>query len=40
MRALRSSPKSMIGIVPSEVCAATVIAKDESTRASSSMQSA
>ena len=35
-----SSPKSMIGIVPSEVCAATVIAKDESTRASSSMQSA
>ena len=35
-----SSPKSRIGIVPSEVCAATVIAKDESTRASSSMQSA
>ena len=30
----------MIGIVPSEVCAATVIAKEESTRASSSMQSA
>ena len=36
----RSSPKSTIGMVPSEVCAATVIAKDESTRASSSMQSA
>ena len=35
-----SSPKSRIGIVPSEVCAATVIANDESTRASSSMQSA
>ena len=31
-----SVPKSRIGIVPSEVCAATVIAKDESTRVSSS----
>jgi hypothetical protein len=32
-----SFPKSRIGIVPSEVCAATVIATDESTRASSSI---
>ena len=32
--------RGMIGIVPSEVCAATVIANEESMRASSSMQSA
>jgi hypothetical protein len=31
-----SLPKSRIGIVPSEVCAASVIATDESMRASSS----
>ena len=32
-----SVPKSRIGIVPSEVCAATVIATEESTRVSSSI---
>ena len=32
-----SVPKSQTGLVPSEVCAATVMATDESTRASSSI---
>ena len=32
-----SSPKRRIGIVPSDVCAATVIATDESMRVSSSI---
>ena len=36
-RRCSSVPKSRIGIVPSEVCAATVIASDESTRVSSSI---
>ena len=35
-----SLPKRRIGIVPSEVCAATVIATEESTRVSSSIASA
>ena len=35
-----SVPKRKIGIVPSEVCAATVIATDESIRVSSSIASA
>ena len=35
-----SEPKRKIGIVPSEVCAATVIATDESIRVSSSIASA
>ena len=39
-RRCSSVPKRKIGIVPSEVCAATVIATDESTRVSSSIASA
>ena len=35
-----SEPKRAIGIVPSDVCAATVIATDESIRVSSSIASA
>ena len=37
VRFCSSEPKSRIGIVPSDVCAATVIAMEESIRASSSI---